>query len=61
MEFYKKWSIENKIDFVNSLATPQNERAYQVQKFQEQERLNFFHFLKGWRGLNITKSLMFCS
>ena len=59
LEFYKKWSIENKIDFCELTgATPQNERAYQVQKFQEQERSKlFFISLKaGGVGLNITKA-----
>ena len=59
LEFYKKWSIENKIDFCELTgATPQNERAYQVQKFQEQERAKlFFISLKaGGVGLNITKA-----
>ncbi len=59
LEFYKKWSIENNIDFCELTgATPQKERAYQVQKFQEQERAKlFFISLKaGGVGLNITKA-----
>lgn len=59
LEFYKKWSIENNIDFCELTgATPQKERAYQVQKFQEQERSKlFFISLKaGGVGLNITKA-----
>lgn len=59
LEFYKKWSLENKIDFCELTgATPQKERAYQVQKFQEQERSKlFFISLKaGGVGLNITKA-----
>ena len=59
LEFYKKWSVENNIDFCELTgATPQKERANQVQKFQEQERSKlFFISLKaGGVGLNITKA-----
>lgn len=59
LEFYKKWSIENKIDFCELTgATPQKERAYQVQKFQEQEgsKLFFISLKAGGVGLNITKA-----
>lgn len=59
LEFYKKWSLENNIDYCELTgATPQKERAYQVQKFQEQERAKlFFISLKaGGVGLNITKA-----
>ena len=59
LEFYKKWCLENKIAFCELTgATPQKEREYQVQKFQEQENpLLFFISLKaGGVGLNITKA-----
>jgi SNF2 family DNA or RNA helicase len=59
LEFYKKWSIENNIDFCELTgATPQKERAYQVQKFQEQEhsKLFFISLKAGGVGLNITKA-----
>ena len=59
LEFYKNWCKENKITFCELTgATPQKEREYQVQTFQEQNNpLLFFISLKaGGVGLNITKA-----
>lgn len=59
LDFYKSWCEENKIDFCELTgATPQKEREFQVQKFQEREKpLLFFISLKaGGVGLNITKA-----
>jgi non-specific serine/threonine protein kinase len=58
LEFYKKWSIENKIDFVNSLAQPHKMNARIKSKISRTRTCYIvFHFLKaGGVGLNITKA-----
>ncbi|AOW09242.1 DEAD/DEAH box helicase [Flavobacterium gilvum] len=59
LDFYKKWCKENKIDFCELTGeTSLNEREYQVNRFQQQEKpLLFFISLKaGGVGLNITKA-----